>query len=124
LRRDTISVLLAAVDGRVRVRRLPDVKDDRGVVRQALEFSGAGLEPMVMYVEPDTGLVAKQTYVAGGMGAPLVEETFGDYRTVDGVQINFSARIAVGGEPALERTVTDVKIGGALDPALFKRPAS
>jgi zinc protease len=124
LRRDTISVLLAAVDGRVRVRRLPDVKDDRGVVRQALEFSGADLEPMVMYVEPDTGLVAKQTYVAGGMGAPLVEETFGDYRTVDGVQINFSARIAVGGEPALERTVTDVKIGGALDPALFKRPAS
>ncbi|MFN7913775.1 MAG: pitrilysin family protein [Vicinamibacterales bacterium] len=124
LRRDTITVLLGAADGRLRVRKLPDVKDDDGVVRQALEFSGADLEPLVMYVDSGTGLVAKQTYVAGGMGRSVVEELYSDYRTVDGVQINFAARVRVGGEPALERTVTDVKVGTApLDPALFKRPS-
>ena len=122
LRRDTINVLLAALDGRVRVRRLPDVKDDAGVVRPALEFSGADLEPMVMYVDPATGLVSKQTYVAGGMGQPLVEENFTDYREVNGVQITYAATVRVGGQPALERTVTDVKVGGPLDPSLFKRP--
>lgn len=122
LRRDTINVLLAALDGRVRVRRLPDVKDDAGVVRPALEFSSADLDPMVMYVDPASGLVVKQTYVAGGMGQSLVEESFSDYRLVDGVQINHAATIRVGGQPALERTVTDLKVGGALDPSLFKRP--
>jgi hypothetical protein len=78
---------------------------------------------MVMYADPKTGLVTKQTYVAGGMGQPLVEESFSDYRSVDGVQINFSASVRVGGEPALERTVSDVTINSSLDPALFKRPS-
>jgi len=124
LRRDTIRVLLDAVDGRVRVRRLADAKDDAGVMQQALEFSGADLEPMVMYVDPTTGLVTRQTYVAGGMGGPLVEEVFSDYRVVDGLQLNFAATVRLGGEPALERTVTDAKVGSvALDPSLFKRPS-
>lgn len=123
LRRDTISVLLAALDGRVRVRRLPDVKDETGALREALELSSADLEPMVMYADPATGLVTKQTYVAGGMGQPLVEERFRDYRLVDGIQINFAASVRVGGEAALERTVTDVKVDGPLDPALFTRPS-
>ena len=123
LRRDTISVLLAAVDGSVRVRRLPDAKEDAGPATFALEFSGADFEPMVMYVDRATGLVLKQTYVAGGMGQRLVEESFSDYREVDGVQITFAARVSVGGEPALERTVTDAKVGGPLNPALFKRPS-
>jgi hypothetical protein len=124
LKRDTISVLLGAVDGRVRVRRLPDARDDAGVVRQALEFSGADFEPMVMYVDATTGLVAKQSYVANGPGRPLVEESFTDYRNVEGVQINFSASVRVGGQPALDRTVTDAKINAPLDPALFRRPGS
>ena len=123
LRRDTISLLLAAVDGEIRVRRMPDVKDDTGTVRQALEFTAAGLEPLVMYVDTATGFVTKQTYVGGGSGQPLVEEVFSDYRSVSGVQINYAASVRVGGEPALERTVVDVKIGGPLDPALFRRPA-
>jgi zinc protease len=123
LRRDTISVLLAAVDSQVRIRRLPDSKDEAGTSRLALEFSGADLEPLVMYVDPATGLVSRQTYVAGGMGRPLVEESFSDYRSVDGVQFTFAASVRVGGQLALERTVTELKAGGPLDPALFKRPA-
>jgi zinc protease len=124
LKRDTISVLLAAVDGRVRVRRLPDARDDSGVVRQALEISGTDFEPMVMYVDADTGLISRQSYVANGPGRPLVEESFRDYRNVDGVQLNFAASVRVGGQPALERTVTDAKVNAPIDPALFRRPGS
>ena len=123
LRRDTIAVLLAAADGTIRVRRLPDARDDAGVPQAALEFSASDLDPMVMYIDASTGLVSRQTYVAGGMGQPLVEERFSDYREADGVQITFAASVRVGGQPALERTVTEVKVGGPLDPALFKRPA-
>lgn len=122
LKRDTIALLVAALEGRVRVRRLPDVKEESGAVFQALEFSGANVEPLVMYADPATGLVARQTYVAGGMGQPLIEERFTDYRVVDGVQINYAASVRIGGQPALERTVRDVKVGGPLDPALFRRP--
>lgn len=124
LKRDTIALLLAAADNRVRVRRLSDVKDDKGAIQEALEFSGTDFDPLVMYVDPATGLVSRQTYVAGGMGRPLVEESFSDYRNVESVQINYAASVRIGGTPALERTVTDIKIGGPLDPALFKRPGS
>lgn len=124
LKRDTISLLLAAAEGRVRVRRLPDARDEKGALLETLEFSGADFEPLVMYADPVTGLVTRQTYVAGGMGRPLVEESFSDYRNVEGVQINYAASVRIGGNPALERTVTDIKIGGPLDPALFRRPGS
>jgi zinc protease len=124
LRRDTIAVLLAAVDGRVRVRALPDVKDETGKLHHAIELSGTDLDPMVMYVDPDTTLIAKQTYVAGGVGQPLIEEVFSDYQTIDGLQVAFTARLRVGGRQVLERRVTKVAVNTPLSPSLFTRPAS
>jgi zinc protease len=123
--RDTIAVLLAANDGRVNVRLLPDAKDDGGKVLRALEFSSPTLDPMVMYLDPATHLVAKQTYVAGGAGRPLIEEIFDDYRPVSGVSVAFKATLRVGGQPVLERVVTDIEINGApFPPTLFARPAA
>jgi zinc protease len=124
LRRDTIAVLLASVDGRVRARALPDVKDDAGKVHHALELSGTDLDPMVMYVDPETSLIAKQTYVSGGMGQPLVEEIFSDYKVVDGVQVAFTAKLRVGGKQMFERRVAEFAINAPLSPALFTRPTS
>jgi hypothetical protein len=124
LRRDTIAVLLAAHDGDVRTRLLPDVKDARGRRYRALELSGTSLEPMVLSIDPDTGLIAKQTYVTGGVGQPLIEELFSDYKTIDGVQIAFGATVQRGGTKVLERRVQDIRINAPIDPALFKRPAS
>jgi zinc protease len=122
LKRDTVSLLVAAETGSVRARVLPDVKDDSGVVRHALELSGTGFEPIVLYVNPDTGLIAKQAYIAGGAERPLIEEQFGDYRPVDGVQVAFTAKVLRGGKPVLERRVTDITFNKPVDPALFKRP--
>src|SRR5205807_1235031 len=109
-RRDTIALLVAAESGSVRARILPDVKDDSGKVFKALELSAAGLEPLVLQVEPASGLIAKQTYVAGGPGQPLIEEQFGDYRPVDGVQVAFTATALSGGRRIGERRVSEIKI--------------
>jgi zinc protease len=124
LRRDTIAVLLAAHDGEVRARLLPDVKDARGRRYRALELSGTSLEPMVLSIDPETGLIAKQTYVTGGAGQPLIEELFTDYKAVDGVQIAFGASVQRGGTKVLDRRVQSIRINAPIDPALFRRPAS
>lgn len=123
-KRDTVAALLGALDGDVRPRLLPDVKDESGHRYHALELSGNGLDPMVLYIDPETSLVAKQTYVAGGMGQALIEEIFGDYKPVDGVQIAFKATVRRGGTTLLERRVEEIRINAPLDIALFRRPTS
>jgi hypothetical protein len=122
--RDTIALLLAAHDGRVHIRLLPDSKDDSGRVQRSLEFSGPDLDPMVMYVDPGTHRVARQTYVAGGVGQPLIEEIFSDYRAIGGIQVAFRARVRVGGNVVLDRRVSEISFNDTLSPSLFTRPAS
>lgn len=123
-KRDTVAALLAAHDKQLRARLLPNLKDESGKVHHAVELSGPGLEPVVLYVDPETNLVAKQVYVAGGAGQPLIEEVYGDYKPVDGVQIAFTASVRQAGRPVLERRVTGITINVPLNPALFQRPAS
>jgi hypothetical protein len=122
--RDVIALLLAAHDGRVRPRRLPDVKADDGRTYHVLEFSSPTLEPTILYIDPATGLVARQNYVAGGPGQPIVEERFSDYRAVDGIQIAFTAGVRQAGQLVLERHVSEIHINAPIDPSLFKRPVS
>jgi hypothetical protein len=123
IRRDVVSLLLAAKSGALAVRLLPDVKEADGVVSHALELSAPDLNPIVLYVLPDTNQIRKRVYAADAPGRPIVEETFFDYRNVDGIQFAFRATQKVG-PMSVERRVTDVKINAPIDPALFKRPAS
>jgi len=124
LRRDTLAALLAADKGTLRVRVLPDVRDGSARLTRVLELSGAGFDPMVVFVDPETHLIARQTYVAGGAFEGLVEESFEDYRKVEGVQIAFMARVRIGGRPMLERHVTEITFNPPLGPSLFQRPSS
>ena len=123
MRRDVVSLLLAAKDGKLTPRLLPDVKDVDGYLTHTLELSAADLNPIALHVDPATALIVKQTFIADAPGRPLVEEKFGDYRAVDGVQIAFHALRKVGAL-AVDRRVTDVKINAPLEPGLFTRPAS
>jgi hypothetical protein len=123
LRRDVIALLLATKDGMLNMRLLPDVKDAQGRVTHTLEVSGRDLNPIVLYIDPQTSLITKQAFAADGPTFTLVEEQFSDYRPVDGVQIAYKATRKVG-DRSVERTVTDVKINAPVDPALFKRPAA
>jgi zinc protease len=122
-KRDTVSMLLAAENGTIRARILPDVKDDAGKLYHALELSGNGLEPVVLSVDPQSGLISKQTFIAGGPGGQLIEERFSDYRLVDGIQVPFTTTAFGSGRPLGERQVTSITFNAPIDPALFKRPS-
>ena len=118
-----VALLLAARDGAVNARALPDVRDSSGRVTHALELSAKDLNPTILYLDPFTGLIPKVTFIADAPGRPLVEEEFSDYRAVDGVQFAFHAVRKVG-SLSVERHVTDVKVNPPVEPSLFKRPAS
>ena len=75
LRRDTIAALLAAYDGTLRARLLPDVKTEDGsspshprAVEHAISTRWCSTS-----IPRRIGIV-RQTYVAGGPGNPLIEE--------------------------------------------------
>jgi zinc protease len=123
MRREVVALLLAAKDGKLTPRRLPDVKDAEGHLTHTLELSANDLNPIVFYIDPEAGLITKQAFAADAPGRPLVEEQFSDYRLVDGIQIAFQAARQVG-TLSVERRVTDVKINAPIDPGLFKRPTS
>jgi zinc protease len=123
LRRDVLALLLAAKDGALTTRLLPDVKDAEGSVSHALELSATDLNPIVLYIDPETSLIRKRLFTADVPGRPVVEEQFSDYRDVDGIQFAFQATQKVG-PLSVERKITDVKINQPIDPTLFKRPTS
>jgi zinc protease len=123
LRRDIVPLLLAAKDGALTPRVLPDVKDAVGHLTHTLELWARDLNPVVLYIDPESGLITKQAFAADAPGRPLVEEQFSDYRPVDGVQIAFQAVRKVG-PLSVERRLTDLKINAPIDATLFKRPAS
>jgi hypothetical protein len=122
LRRDIVALLLAAKDGALTPRVLPDVKDADGHLTHTLELWARDLNPVVLYIDPESGLITKRAFAADAPGRPLVEEQFTDYRPVDGIQIAFQAVQRVG-PLSVERRVTDLKINAPIDAALFKRPA-
>jgi len=123
LRRDPIALLVAAKAGKLTTRLLPEVKEGGGAASLLLEFAAPDLNPIVLEVDRETHLIRKQSYRADAPGRPLVEESFSDYRPIDGIQIAFRAS-RKSGPLVVERRVTDVKINTPVEPALFTRPAS
>lgn len=123
LRRDAVALLLAAKDGAVAVRLLPDVRDALGKTNHALELSARDLNPIVLQIDPQSGFIVKQAFVADSPGRPTIEEEFSDYRSVDGVEIPFRAIRRVGGT-AVDRRVSSLTINQPIEPALFSRPES
>ncbi len=122
LRRDPIALLLAATDGRMTPRVLPDVKDLDGRAQHALELSAPDFTPVVLFIDAESSQLRKMTFVADTPGRPNVEDEYSDYRAVAGVQIAFRASRRSGPQ-AIARTITDIRINSPIDPALFKRPS-
>lgn len=107
----------------VGLRPLPEAKSDDGRVLQGVEVAAADLEPVSLYIDPESGLVRKLTYRAQGPAGPENgEEVFGDYRPIDGLQVAFKASVRRNGLSVFERTVTDYKLNVAIDPSIFKKP--
>jgi zinc protease len=127
LERDVIRMLLDAHDDKLGFRVLTDVLRADGRLQHVLEFTGADQNPVVLNVDAETFKVTKQSYAAGAGGQALVEETFSDYRAVDGVQMPFAAERRAGPPTMpliIRRRVTDLQINRPLDPSLFTRSVS
>ena len=103
VKRDTVAALLAADRGELHPRLLPDVKDEDGSLRHVLELSSPALEPLVLYVDPRTYLIVRESYVVGFPGRPMIEELFSDYRVVDGVNMPHTVEVRTADRPLVTR---------------------
>ncbi|HSC29854.1 MAG TPA: pitrilysin family protein [Vicinamibacterales bacterium] len=118
VQRDSIPLLLALADGRVTPRRVSD-GDETGPM---LEVETAGMR-LTLVFDARTALIRRQRYVVlGAASATVAEETFSDYRDVDGVQVAFKAVVRREGAPRVERSVTHCAFNVQLPPSVFARP--
>jgi len=123
LQRDVIRLLIGAEDGSLRVRALQDARNEQGRNMRTLELSSNTMSPIVLSIDAETMRVTKEAFAVGPGGQALVEESFSDYRAVDGVQMPFMAERHVG-PITVKRRVLDVQLNRPLDPSLFKRSGS
>jgi zinc protease len=123
LQRDVIRLLIGAEDGSLRVRALQDAHNEQGRNMRTLELSSNTMSPIVLSIDAETMRVTKEAFAVGPGGQALVEESFSDYRAVDGVQMPFMAERHVG-PITVKRRVLDVQLNRPLDPSLFKRSGS
>jgi zinc protease len=122
VRRDMFPLLIAAAEGSLTTKLLPEEGRDGKVLRVA-EVSGEGVSPVRLYIDSSYQVV-RQTFSTTGPDGRAVqaEEVFSEYRDVDGIQVPFRAEVLRNGRPILERTLTQVQFNTELDPKLFARP--
>lgn len=122
VRRDTFPLLIAAAEGQLTVRRLPDEGTGTEPLR-VLEIRGRGLDPVRLYINRDL-LIARQSYSAVGPDGQGVatEERYSDYRAVNGIRVPFQTQVVRDGSPLLTRTLTTVTFNQRIDSTLFARP--
>ena len=122
VRRDMFPLLIAAAEGSLTTKLLPEEGRDGKVLRVA-EVSGEGVAPVRLYIDPSYQVVRQTFSTTGPEGRAMqAEEVFSDYRAVDGIQVPFRAEVLRNGRPILERTLTQVQFNTELDPTLFSRP--
>jgi zinc protease len=120
VQRDSIALLLALADGRVRARRIDDVTID-GRTLPALDVDITPGGPLIMILDPSTWLVLRQRYPGAG-DAGNVEETFSDYRDVDGVKVAFAVTVRQPQLGEVRRVMRQFAVNVPLDPTLFTKP--
>jgi zinc protease len=78
--------------------------------------------PMRFFVDSKTGMVLKKTARGSGASGPTtVEETFADYRSVNGIQFPFKTTGTSEGKKISEMTVESVKVNVGVKEETFKK---
>lgn len=120
VQRDTVALLLAVVDDKVRARRVADVTVDAQKM-PALEVDLKPGGSVMLVFDPATGLLVRQRY-GGDADEPRTEETFSDYRSVEGLQVAHHATLKREMSPPFERIVRTFEINVPIESAFFKKP--
>jgi zinc protease len=119
VQRDSIALLLALADGRVKARRGRDVTiEGRALPVLDVDIKPGG--PLTLVFDPATGLILRQRYPAGAAGGD-VEETFSDYRDVEGLKVAFAVTVRQP-QGEVTRVMRQFAVNVPLDPALFTKP--
>ena len=90
----------------------------------ALRITGGGVEGLLLFLDPATGLPFAIRYAdQSPMGGPVVTtEIYGDYRDVGPVKLWYSIRMLQDGQPFATGTVTSWVVNGSVDPKVFEKP--
>jgi hypothetical protein len=75
-----------------------------------------------LYVNVESGLIDKLAFVDDAPSKPLVEESFSDYRDVDGIKIPSRLRISSSVQN-VTITLKEIEQNVEVDPTLFSKPA-
>jgi zinc protease len=119
VQRDSIALLLALADGRVKARRGSDVTIE-GRALPVLEVDIKPGGPLTLIFDPASGLILRQRYPAGA-GGGVVEEIFSDYRDVEGLKVAFAVTVRQP-QGEVTRVMRQFAVNVPLEPALFTRP--
>ena len=118
VQRDSLALLIALSEGRVKATRGQDVTvDGRPMPVLVADLDAAG--PLTLVVHPDTGLIVRGLYSAHG---GQMEEMFSDYRDMQGLQVAFSVSVRHPTLPPMTRVIRQFEYNVPLDAALFARP--
>ena len=111
LARDPASLLVAASQGKLKMRMLAPTRDEADRPLQVLEVETSPGDPTIVYFDADARVV-RLSYSGAATGAerPLIEERFSDFRAVDGLQVAFRVNVLRGGKPLMERALTSVEV--------------
>jgi zinc protease len=130
VKRDTIPLLIAAAEGRLTVRVLPDQPGSDGKSLRVLELSGPDIDSVQLTID-DQMLIVRQVFWTiapqGRSGLTMrvrAEEQFSDYRTVSGVKVPYEASVVRDGKTLVKRVLTSVTFNDpAVVPSLFEKPS-
>jgi zinc protease len=121
VQRDVVRLLLGLADGQMAARRVADIVEN-GRAMPALEVTQGEMRAITLVLDPNSSLIVKQRYAAGG-DPRIVEEAFSDYRDVEGVKVAFKTIVRTSGAALVERVVRSFRYNVPIDPALFTRPS-
>ena len=123
VQRDTVPLLLALTDGKVAAQATHVT--DGGRTLPALDVALPGATRLTLIFDPSTGLLAKARYGPNpqdGSGVS-VEETYSDYRDINGLKVAFKTDVRRDGTLSFTRTVRAFEFNVPVEPALFSKPS-
>jgi hypothetical protein len=118
--RDLVPLLINAIDGKVRVSRLPD-ESVAGDSLTVLQFSLDAGGPLVMLVDQKTFDV--RCAIPRPRPNSRAVEFFEDYREVSGLRVAFRARVERDGV-MIDRQITSARMNVVLPATAFVRKAA